>query len=236
MKKTIISLIVVLFAMGTLVQAQTHNDSSAREQKDVTKFLGIPVDGSKYEMMQKLKAKGFTSTSFDKDILEGEFNGTDVYLGVATNNNKVWRIYVYDKNTMDEGQIKIRFNNLCQQFENNEKYTTIDNCAISDDEDISYEMLVNKKEYNAMYPQMPSFRDTVAFREDLNRFLLSKYTEEQISILTQEEIEDILIKHFMAGGLNKRVWFTIAEDKNYGEYRIVMYYDNTYNEANGEDL
>ena len=28
-------------------------------QKDVTKFLGIPVDGTKAEMMQKLKAKGF---------------------------------------------------------------------------------------------------------------------------------------------------------------------------------
>lgn len=27
-------------------------------QQDVTKFLGIPVDGSKSEMIQKLKAKG----------------------------------------------------------------------------------------------------------------------------------------------------------------------------------
>lgn len=28
-------------------------------QKDVTQFLGIPVDGSKSEMIKKLKAKGF---------------------------------------------------------------------------------------------------------------------------------------------------------------------------------
>lgn len=28
-------------------------------QKDVTKFLGIPVDGTKSAMIQKLKAKGF---------------------------------------------------------------------------------------------------------------------------------------------------------------------------------
>lgn len=28
-------------------------------QKDVTQFLGIPVDGTKTEMVQKLKAKGF---------------------------------------------------------------------------------------------------------------------------------------------------------------------------------
>jgi hypothetical protein len=25
-------------------------------------------------------------------------------------------------------------------------------------------------------------------------------------------------------------------DERYGEYRIVMYYDNCYNQANGEDL
>ena len=29
-------------------------------QKDVTKFLGIPVDGTKSEMIKKLKEKGFT--------------------------------------------------------------------------------------------------------------------------------------------------------------------------------
>ena len=28
-------------------------------QKDITKFMGIPVDGFKKDMIQKLKAKGF---------------------------------------------------------------------------------------------------------------------------------------------------------------------------------
>ena len=32
-------------------------------QKDVTQFLGIPVDGSKSEMIQKLKAKGYRYNS-----------------------------------------------------------------------------------------------------------------------------------------------------------------------------
>ena len=31
-------------------------------QKDVTKFLGIPVDGSESEMVKKLKEKGFRSS------------------------------------------------------------------------------------------------------------------------------------------------------------------------------
>ena len=58
------------------------------EEKDVTKFLGIPVDGYKPAMIEKLKAKGFTPTSEDKEILEGEFNGTDVYVFVVRSYEK----------------------------------------------------------------------------------------------------------------------------------------------------
>ena len=68
-------------------------------QNDVTRFLGIPVDGTKYEMIQKLKAKGFTSSPQDKDVLVGEFNGSQVNIYVVTTNNKVSRIMVCDANT-----------------------------------------------------------------------------------------------------------------------------------------
>ena len=40
-------------------------------------------------MIKKLKEKGFVSSEYDKEMLEGEFNGTDVYVHVVTNNNKV---------------------------------------------------------------------------------------------------------------------------------------------------
>lgn len=53
-------------------------------QKEVTKFLGIPVDGYKSEMIQKLKAKGYKYNS-TTDCLEGEFNGIDVGIMVVTN-------------------------------------------------------------------------------------------------------------------------------------------------------
>ena len=81
----------------------------ANAQKDVTKFLGIPVDGNKSEMKKKLIAKGF-SYNAQGDFLEGEFNGRDVQLFIVTNNNKVWRIMVCDANSCDETDIKIRFN------------------------------------------------------------------------------------------------------------------------------
>lgn len=166
-------------------------------QKEVTKFLGIPVDGYKSEMIQKLKAKGYTYNS-TTDYLEGEFNGRDVEIAVVTNNNKVYRIFVADKYSVDESQIKIKFNNLCQQFSNNAKYITLKNYSIPESEDISYEMLVNKKPYQAAFYQVFSDEDTD---------------------------EDIL---------NRQVWFDIVEQ--YGKYKILMFYDNVYNQANGDDL
>ena len=44
-----------------------------------------------------------------------------------------------DKNTLDETGIKIRFNKLCRQFENNKKYEpmTDKEQTIPDDEDLS---------------------------------------------------------------------------------------------------
>ena len=124
-------------------------------QQDVTKFLGIPVDGSKAAMIQKLKAKGFTYNTIT-DRLEGEFNGEKVYILIQTNKNKVWRIIVYDKTRRDEGQIKIKYNKLFQQFEDNSKYTISETSyMLSDSEDISYEISVNNKQYAAVFYQLP---------------------------------------------------------------------------------
>lgn len=97
----------------------------ANAQKDVTKFLGIPVDGSKSEMIQKLKAKGFKPSSQDKNILEGIFNGRKVNVFINTNGNKVCRLMVCDADLMDERSIQIRFNTLCSQFSNNPKYVSL---------------------------------------------------------------------------------------------------------------
>lgn len=133
MKKTIIFIILLAATISTFAQ------------NDITKFMGIPIDGYKSEMIRKLKEKGFVSTASDKNVLEGEFNGKDVNVYVVTNNNKVWRIMLCDANTVGEADIKIRFNNLCEQFKNNRKYLSLDDYTIPEDEDISYEMTVHKK-------------------------------------------------------------------------------------------
>lgn len=211
------------------------------QEKEITKFLGIPVDGSKSEMKQKLIEKGFTpKTIGGEDFLEGEFNGTNVRVFIATNNNKVWRIMVCEKNTHNEGDIKIRFNKLCSQFEKNEKYVSADfkfDQTIPDDEDISHEMLVNNKRYQAAFYQVldSATIDSIKVPEDIMRSFLSKVGIENP---TEEQFETAMGLGKGSIGFDmtskKLVWFMIAED--YNEYYIVLYYDNKYNEADGEDL
>ena len=182
--------------------------ASVFAQKEVTKFLGIPVDGSPTEMIKKLKAKGFTTDEdamqavkqglIDWDgpeVLTGRFNGERVRVYIVVETNKVWRIYLSDKDNRDETQIKIRFNTLVRQFENNDKYVYFYEQTIADDEDISYQMTVNKKQYQAGFVQKG---------ED------GTVDEKRI------------------------VWFTIRQ--GFDGYYIAMFYDNKYNEADGSDL
>ena len=214
MKKFLCAIIALLCA--ATMQAQ-------EEEKDVTKFLGIPVDGYKPAMIKKLKAKGFTRSTWDKDALEGEFNGTDVNVYIVTNNKKVWRIALIDKYTRDKREIKTRFNRLCEQFKNNPKYNDAfrGKQTIPDDEDLGYEIAVNNKCYKAYYYQLP---DSVTMEQLLG-----------LTEVGEEFLEFEKRKRLILGLGYKCVWFRISE-KNDGEYRIVMYYDNEYNKADGEDL
>lgn len=201
-------------------------------QKDVTKFLGIPVDGTKSEMIKKLKEKGFTESSYDKEVLEGEFNGMDVNISVVTNNNKVYRIFISDTNaTMNETNIRIKFNTLYQQFKNNKKYISLsEDLSIPEDEDISYEITVHNKRYEAIFYQIPDSASMV-------QNILSKYTREELNNMTEEEQKEVM-KNMTSYALDttskKCVWFMIVE--HFGSFHIVMYYDNEYNKAQGDDL
>lgn len=203
----------------------------ANAQKDVTKFLGIPVDGSKTEMIQKLKAKGFKPSSQDKNILEGIFNGRKVNIFINTNGNKVCRLMVCDADLMDERSIQIRFNTLCSQFSNNPKYVSlIDNELISEDEDIAHEIIIKNKRYDAIFFQKPiQMLDTAAFEE----YLKTMFSEAELANLSSGK-KDELIKELMEISLKKPVWFMISS--SFGKYYISMFYDNEYNRANGEDL
>ena len=236
------------FVIGILIMCSTVFGQS----ESTLKFLGIPVDGSKSEMVAALKDKGFRYDS-RFGFLVGDFNGRESNIVVVENHGKVYRVVVFDANTSDEGQIRIRFNNLIHQFENsNDKYYYIDqNEMIPEDEDISYEINVNNKQYIAKFIYNPLYGN-----DELRDRLINETIEEEK--LGLEKIKD----EKTAGGItygefysdkdnynqlisslvglkviqmsNSSVWFTIC--KHYGEYFIGIYYDNLVNKPNGEDL
>lgn len=202
-------------------------------QKDVTQFLGIPVDGSKSEMIQKLLDKGFTIDPSVKDVLNGEFNGTKVNIVIATNNNKVRRIAVVDANETSEGNIKNRFNALLKQFQSNKKYiptedSTLVKYTIPEDEDISYELSVKKKAYQAVFYQKTTAYDSLTSEQSVQKEQLGKLQTSDIVELAKKQIKE-LYKCF-----SKKVWVNVS--KRSGGFSITIFYDNVHNEANGEDL
>ena len=140
MKRFLITFLFVLITITTIAQ-----------ESNTIKFLGIPVDGTEKEMISKLQAKGYEyDTSLD--ALFGEFNGTDVFILVQTVNNKVRRIGIVDANIIDnEANVKIRYNNLFKQLSNNGKYEVHTGSTLEEKEDISYEMSVHKKRYDAVF-------------------------------------------------------------------------------------
>lgn len=235
------------FIIGILIMCSTVFGQS----ESTLKFLGIPVDGSKSEMVKALKSKGFEYDS-ESDLLIGDFNGKESFIGIVENHGKVYRVAVFDVNRYDAGEIRIRFNNLIYQFENNDKYYYIvPNNIIPEDEDIHHEIFVHDKQYIANFIYNPLYgndelRDKVINEavEESKLFLEEKKDEKNIDGITFGEFYsdkdnyDQLISAQVSLKViqmsNNSVWFKIFE--YHGEYYIGLYYDNLLNKPNGEDL
>ena len=230
-------LFFIIATMLIVLNIYAQNDLASEDlPKDVTKFLRIPVDGTKAEMRQKLIAKGYTlkKDRNGNEWLEGEFNGKEVRIFIVTNNNKVWRIAVMDKNYTSESEIITRYNNLYYQFKNNNRYEILAAEPIPAEEDISYEMSIHNKQYQASFIQIT---DEKTMNRLSDERLRKQYSEEQIKdSINEVKIDKIWfpVKYTLEMYENKSVWFRITE--HFGEYGIALYYDNGYNKANGEDL
>ena len=227
------------FIIGILIMCSTVFGQS----EGTLKFLGIPVDGSKSEMVATLKSKGFRYDS-NSDFLIGDFNGRESHIGIVENHGKVYRVVVFDANTYDAGQIKIRFNNLIHQFENsNGKYYYIfPNDPIPEDEDISYEIIVHDKQYSATFIYNPLYGNDKLRDKLINEATESVEKNNEILGFKKDDIDkdfcDQLISATVKSKIiemsNSSVWFQIFE--YYGKYYIGLYYDNLINKPNGEDL
>lgn len=222
---------------------------SLNAQEMVVRFLGIPVDGSKSDMISNLKKKGFTYDS-EYDLLDGYFNGDHVHVFVSTNKDVVDRIMVCQTNTCNEANIKTKFNNLVYQFKNNKKYFSAeDDQYIADDVNISYEMIVNHKHFDATFHQVHTKDELKEVRQkvyDNYDTIVNELTNnEELSEAgvdleifkkgkTDENVDALVYLVETVYMMSNDVWFRII---SYGsEYFLSIFYDNLSNRPNGEDL
>jgi hypothetical protein len=230
MKRIVATYLLVLLTVTAVAQGKAP------------KFLGIPIDGKKADVVSALKEKGFTYDARE-DILKGKFNGIASVIFISENYGKVDRIIVTDETTTrDDVNIRSRYNNLLSQFQNlNGKYYVISPSEpIPDDEDVSYEMSIHKKRYEAVFYYNPLVDD-----EELARKIVEETQAEvqeavdsgEMTDPTEERLEQlrlVILAQKTIKITSGRVWFTIIED--YGKYRIAIYYENMDNMPNGEDL
>src|SRR5690606_19053665 len=195
--------------------------------------MGVAVDGNKSEVIRKLKSKGFKAGPFKEDVLSGQFNGTTVNVFLSTNeSNKVWRIEVVDANTLSEEKIKTRFNKLCKQFQGNKSYlpmsdSTIKRYMIPEGADISKEISVKKKRYEAIFYQKPTDFDSLV--NERTKIVTKKSFQKEDEI-NYKNIMRRLLEAYESGMV---VWFTILKVSD--GYQIAMFFENRSQKPNGAD-
>ena len=215
---------------------------NAQDNDEIIKFVGIPVDGTKSEMISKLKQKGFTFDN-DANLFKGEFNGDKISGIIQTYKDKVFGIrFMYDVSGYSKTMVINRFNSLVLKYDTNEKYQSniafdkitddIDTYQIDPYENIGNEMR-NGKIYKAQYHYKygKNLSDTTGLvqykkemPEDLASFIESNYGD--------SGFEALYIRHKLEQDV---VQFYII-DMGYDEFNIMFDYYNRRNAPNDEDL
>ena len=182
------------------------------------KFLGIPIDGTETQFATKLKAKGFIYNTRTEGY-KGQFNGKPVDVYIHTNHNIVDRIYVAFSYTTEES-IKNEYNRLLRQFKNTGKYLDLSmNEEIPEEDDISYEITVKNKRYQASFNYFDPDRDPVVFMNALMDKFSDFFSEEQLAKLKEYAIKAIDVSEdqreaLQAGMIEEMQKMGLVQDEN----------------------
>ena len=165
------------FLMLMVLIGYDQNDNNG-----TIKFLGIPVDGTESQFTSKLRKKGFSYDSY-LSCYTGQFNGQTVNVSIRSNHNVVDRVYIAFP-LMADRYVKAEFNTLLDQFQINKKYVPWDiYTKIPQDEDISYEISVNDKVYEASYSYYAPSTIRQVLQNPTEYNLSELYTDGQIDTL-----------------------------------------------------
>ena len=224
--------------------------SLSAQNDGVIKFMGIPVDGSKEEMISKLKQKGFTY-DYEYNMFQGKFDGESIKGIIETYNDKVYNIrFMHDSRGFNKSVVISKYNSFVLKYDTNEKYLSnikldkamndVETYQIDAYEDIGYEMKKGKV-YKAQYYYTfdKDLSDTTGFYqykiETIRKYknLAAAYGKDIDEFINDSTLPMFYYMHRLEQDL---VQFYIVEGMDYNTYLIMFDYYNRRNAPNGEDL
>ena len=204
-------------------------------KEETIRFLGIPVDGPKSEMIRKLQAKGYEYVS-EEDFFMGFYMGDPVYLFLQVVNEKVSRVIVYDIEQRTEEEIKYRFNSIYGRFASNRRYERLGkkNRILSPEDKLAYEMKRHKYVHKAVFKQVRvDEADAEIAKTSAPAVGVRPVDMEQIKGDYRERRRRMharaigYVNRHTTESYKSQVWFVISE--RFGKFGVVMLYDNVLN-------
>lgn len=195
------------------------------------KFVGVPIGGSREEMVAALKDKGFNM--YYDGSLDGMFNGENVKVYISTNHDIVDRIQVEYPYCSEDNDIRVKYNVLLSRFGRNAKYVCINPRAdVPANESIYRKLDENTKYYDAVYFYLHPEVNAKDWVEEFRQEYLRRY-KKPLQGLSYEEMEEALfcLPMRVSGSVSGVVWFTIVDTSH-----IEINYINFKNRPRGEDL
>lgn len=201
-------------------------------------FLGVPVDGTKSDIINALTSKGF-AYDMDEDGMFGEFMGESAFVHLSENKaGKVCRLMVYF-HTKESAKENIEvYNKLINRF--NADSTTYWSFYEEEllAENANLDSLLNIGENIWADYLLSQQIDTAAYLKNVFATMLSKYTPEQIKNPTEEQrLETVAIMQTEVSKLhNGRVFIILFKDEDEGgKFCVCIYFYNQKNEDPEEE-
>lgn len=195
------------------------------------KFVGVPIGGSKEQMVAALKEKGFHMDY--NGSMSGMFNGENVNVYISTNHGIVDRITVEYPFCSEDNDTRVKYNVLLSRFGRNAKYVCINPRAdIPANESIYRKLYENTKYYDAIYFYLNPEVNAKDWVEEFRQEYLRRH-KKPLQGLSYEEMEEALfcLPMRVSGSVSGVVWFTIVDTSH-----IEINYINYKNRPRGEDL
>lgn len=208
--------------------------STGKEQTDENslKFLGIPIDGSKKDMIEALEEKGFNYSEYN-DYLTGIFNGENVKVFISTNHGIVDRIRVVYPDANDSNDSRVKYNTLLSRFNRNAKYVSVSpRPEIPEGESVGLNSYGDSQYYDTAFFFLMPETNPDEWKKEFNASYKKKYTK-PVNKLTYSELEEVLfcLPMQIRNAISGIVWLSITSVNN-----INICYDNLQNRPRGEDL